>query len=95
MKRLVKTSASFKIPIGVCVNKFDISEEITNEIKNYCNESNIDFLGTIPYDVQVSKAINENKTIADLDSPTKDILYDIYLKSLSMLDLEENKRSVL
>jgi len=47
----------------VCVNKFDINEEVTKEIENFIYENQIVLVGKIPYDDMVMKSINELKPI--------------------------------
>jgi len=47
-----------KIKTFAVVNKFDINEQKTNEIKKYCAENCIAYLGNINYDKTVLDAIN-------------------------------------
>jgi MinD superfamily P-loop ATPase len=41
----------------LCVNKFDINPEMTREIKQYCDEKHLIFVGEIPYDLDMVKAV--------------------------------------
>lgn len=87
LKRLVKTAFILQTKIAVCVNKFDVNIQKSKEIEMFCNEKNIDFLGFIPFDKTVSKAINEGKSIADYDCKARNALYDIYKKTISLLNI--------
>lgn len=78
MKRILDTGAIFEVPTAVCVNKYDINPEICKDIENYCDENKIEFLGTIPYDSAVSKAVNRGISIAEVESPASDALKQIY-----------------
>jgi MinD superfamily P-loop ATPase len=47
----------FHIPSAVCINKFDIFEEGSVQIKATCLDQNIDVLGQIPFDTSVTEAM--------------------------------------
>ena len=56
LERVVKLADHFDIPVLVCVNKYDINEEMTDRIAKYCEENNRRLAGKIPYDAVVTKA---------------------------------------
>lgn len=85
MERILGTAEKFEIPSAVCVNKSDTSIEKTNFIKNLCKENKIDFIGTIPYDKEVSKTINKGLSIADVDCKAKDALLEVYKNTYKIL----------
>lgn len=68
LKRILGVTRHFGIKTSVCINKFDINEEKTNEIENFCNENGIYLLGKIPYDSSVTKAMIELKTVIEFSS---------------------------
>ncbi len=47
----------------VCINKYNINEEISHEIQKFCSDRDVDVIGRIPFDNTVIKAINELKPI--------------------------------
>jgi len=63
LKRIIETSKNFNVQCVVCINKFDINQNMSEEIKSYCNKINIDVIGNIPYDKTVIKALDEGKNI--------------------------------
>jgi len=63
LKRVVELCKHFGVFTMVCVNKFDINEEVTKEIENFIYENQIILVGKIPYDDMVMKSINELKPI--------------------------------
>ena len=87
LQRLVKTAGTLQTKLAVCVNKWDISPENTEKIQAFCQESEIPFLGKIPYDPQASRAVNAGRSIADLDCPARDALYSIYQKTSALLGI--------
>lgn len=89
MKRVLKTINHFDTKAVVCVNKGDTCPENTRFIEEYCKEQTIPYMGTIPYDSMVSKAINKGVSIAQIDCPAKDALQKIYKNVLEELYKEE------
>jgi MinD superfamily P-loop ATPase len=57
LQRVAGLTAHFSIPTGVCVNKYDLNQQITDEIKTYCSEHDLSFIGEIPYDLVVVEAL--------------------------------------
>lgn len=91
LKRLVKTARTFQAKLAVCVNKWDVSPEHTDAVKEFCKEENIPFAGTIPYDKNVSLAVNAGKSIADVDCPAREALKNIYETVNRLLRKEEKE----
>lgn len=66
LERVVSLAADhFHIPTFVCVNKFDLNEEMTDQIESFCRNRNIGFVGKIPYDTVVTEAMVQAKTIIE------------------------------
>lgn len=61
--RVVALCQRFGILILVCINKFNINEEISQEIQSFCKDQSLNVVGKIPYDDTVMKSINELKSI--------------------------------
>ena len=57
LMRVNATLKHFKIPTMLCINKADIDPDSTKNIIKYANENQIDFLGEIPYDDSVIRAV--------------------------------------
>ena len=89
MKRILKTCHTFGTKTVVCINKYDTSVEKAQEIEEFCKKENIPFLGVIPYDPQVPKAINQGLSIAKVDCPARAALQEIYGKVINLLKCDE------
>lgn len=61
--RVVELCEHFRIFTMVCINKYDINEEVAREIENFVNDKALKLVGKIPYDDTVMKSINELKPI--------------------------------
>jgi len=57
MDRILGLCRHFKIEALVCVNKYDINEENTGNITQYCKDRNVSIAGYIPYDEIVTEAM--------------------------------------
>ncbi|MPM90618.1 Electron transport complex subunit RsxB [bioreactor metagenome] len=64
LKRIIETAAHFGASCAVCINKYDISTEISDEIERYCASLSVPVAGRIPYDETVVKAVNRCESIA-------------------------------
>lgn len=63
LMRVVSLCKHFEVFTMVCINKYDINEEITKEIEKFVEDNNLVLIGKIPYDDTVIKSINELKPI--------------------------------
>lgn len=63
LMRVVALCEHFGVFTMVCVNKYDINEEVVREIENFVNDKGLELVGKIPYDDTVMKSINELKPI--------------------------------
>lgn len=78
MERIIKTAQIFNVGVAVCVNKCDTSLEQTENIVEFCRKNNIEFVGKIPYDKEVSKAINSGMNVAKVDCSASRALKKVY-----------------
>jgi len=85
MERILHTAEIFHTPTCVCVNKADVNSELTGQIKRFCEEKQIPFVGTIPYDPAAVTAINSGKTIVDLDCLSGRAMRKIFAESMRLL----------
>ncbi len=86
LQRVVKTAAMLCTPVAVCINKWDASPDKAQKIEEYCAEQNIPFVGKVPYDKRASQAINAGVSIAEYDCPARDALYDVYQRTMAVLE---------
>ena len=70
LKRVAQLARQFDVKTAVCVNKFDLNEEITGNIEEYCRSVGIENLGRIPYDKTVIEALVRGEAVVlSGDSP--------------------------
>lgn len=56
MERIVRLISHFNIPMGLCINKFDINVGFAGRMEEYAAEKGITVLARIPYDALVTRA---------------------------------------
>lgn len=79
LDRVVQLARHFQIPAMVAVNKFDINEEITGEVEEYCREHKLASAGHIPYDVSFTQAQLAKQSIVEYDDgPTTSAIQTLW-----------------
>lgn len=87
LKRILDVTRHFGINSLVCINKFDLSPEMSREIESFCKEESIDLIGKIPFDrnivnnarqeISVEKLLKTNagKAIEDIWDKVKSFVF--------------------
>jgi len=85
MQRVAELAAHFKVPGLVCINKFDLNEEMTRQIEEYAVKRNMQLLGRIPFDPLFIKAMIAGKNILEHapESQAAKAVIDIWKKLVS------------
>ena len=67
MERVLATTAHFRVPALVCINKADIYPAGTAQIEAYCQERSIEVVGHIPFDATVTEAMVQGQPVTAFD----------------------------
>ncbi len=65
LERIARLTRHFDIPAAVIINKSDINPDYTGSILDYCKTNNMQVLGEIPYDGEISEAQCQGKAITE------------------------------
>jgi len=68
LERVMNLAKHFRVPLYVCVNKWDINPELCMEIEKSCVSSNAVFLGKISYSEAVTAAQIQGKSLIEYNS---------------------------
>ena len=68
LKRVNELAAFLNVPAMLCVNKFDINPEMSDKIKSYAVEHNMKFVGSVPYDTDVTAAMVAQQSLVDFSN---------------------------
>ncbi len=85
MERILKTARGFQTRAVVCINKYDVNLDNARKIEEYCIIEKIPYVGRIPFDPEAVKAINNGKTIVDIDCAAGLAVKSVYKNTMKLL----------
>jgi MinD superfamily P-loop ATPase len=86
MERIIETAKKFGTKVAVCINKYNTNIKNSEKIVQFCQNNNIPFVGKIPFDQNAIKAINNGKSIIDIDCDAGDATKDVFNKTIKILN---------
>jgi len=84
MERIIKTAEIFRTKTAVCINKYDTNNSNTEKIEAFCRKKGLPYVGKIPFDREAVKAINNGKTIVDVDCPSGQAARQVYKNTMAV-----------
>ena len=85
LNRIIKTVSHFGTEMAICINKYDANKKISKEIETLCENLNIPYIGSIPYDESVVRAVNQGKTIMELPGEASKKVEEIYEETIKLI----------
>ena len=64
-KRVIEVAEHFKIPVKMVVNKYDLNNEMTDRIEQFCKDKGIALIGKIGFDRAVVESMVAGTTIVE------------------------------
>ncbi|MFO7883303.1 MAG: ATP-binding protein [Desulfobacteraceae bacterium] len=87
MERVKTLADQMNVPAFLCINKSDLNQEKSDQIKKSARENNIKFAGEIPFDRDVTASMKEKKSLVEYsDGPAAQAVRDIWKKVSSFMD---------
>lgn len=86
LERILKMIETTRCQVLVCVNRYDLNLERTEQIENFCRERDIGCVGRIPYDPDVVHAVNRGTSIADLSGPAGAALRAVFDRTIASME---------
>jgi MinD superfamily P-loop ATPase len=65
LERIMDVTRHFRIGSIVCINKYDINEENSKRITEFCRQRGVEIVGNIPYDSVVTEAMVAGKPMVE------------------------------
>ena len=65
MERVAQLAAHFKVPVMVCVNKFDLNFDQTEAIEKLAKENNMTIVGRVPFDPVFTESMVLGQTVLE------------------------------
>jgi MinD superfamily P-loop ATPase len=66
LERILGVARHFGVEALVCINKYNLSPEVSEEIALYCRQNSIDLVGKIPFDPAVLAVVKEGRPVESL-----------------------------
>ena len=86
LERVLNLTNHFNIRTAVCVNKHDLNYQMTDSIEAICADRGVVWAGTIPYDISVTAAMVERKSLVEFDQgPATASVRKVWAKMNDML----------
>jgi MinD superfamily P-loop ATPase len=70
LKRVKSLADRMKVPSCLCINKADLNPELAGGMRDWARDSGVAFVGEIPFDPEVIRAMKAGKSLATLESGT-------------------------
>lgn len=67
LQRVLALCRHFRLPVSVCINKYDLNEANTARIRDECRAGGISVAGEIPFEPAVSRALIARKNVVEFD----------------------------
>jgi MinD superfamily P-loop ATPase len=71
MRRVAELAGHFRLPGMVCINKYDLNEEMSREIADYATGHNLALVGRIPFDPVFTRAMLVGKNVLEFEPDTE------------------------
>ena len=65
LKRALELLRHFEVEPLMCVNKYDLNTDNTDEITGFCEENGIAMVGCVPFDPEVTKAMVKGQPVVE------------------------------
>jgi len=82
MQRALQLAKHFNVPAAVCINKYDLNEEMTLEVDEYCRTENLPVLGKIAFNKEFVAAQIQGKAVLELDVPELKTAFQVLLNNI-------------
>ncbi len=94
VERVVKLTNHFRVPTMLCVNRFDINPEVTEEIEDLARRHEVTILPRIPFDPTFVHAMIAGKTIVEYDAeaPAAQRVKEVWQQVLSHEESQETQK---
>jgi MinD superfamily P-loop ATPase len=89
MERVARLAAHFKVPVMVCVNKFDLNFDQTGAIEKLAKENSMTTVGRVPFDPVFTESMVQGQTVLEYvgNSKIRSSISEIWRNIRTQLEL--------
>ncbi len=70
LERILGVAEHFGVPAVVCINRYDINQDISDRIATHCMERGLEVVGRLPYDNDAIRAMISRMTVTEYSEGT-------------------------
>lgn len=86
-RRALELTQHFGVPTLACINKCDLNKEMTREIEAELKEQDVELVGRVPYDEDVTRSQLQEKSVVESScGPASTAISDVWARALTRLD---------
>ncbi len=74
MQRVADLARHFRIPVLICINKFDLNPDMTDTIETKAGQAGLQIVGRIPFNPAFTKAMVDGITLTEYRQADPDLL---------------------
>ena len=94
LERVRQLATHFRIKTTVCINKYDLNQDMTSRIDEHCREMGIEIVGRIPYDAAVTRAqIQKTSVVEFSDGPVSQEIRRMWERVSRILEMNVGSHS--
>ncbi|MGB9901501.1 ATP-binding protein [Methanothrix sp.] len=83
LDRILDLAEHFRIRAMVCINRYDINEEISENIERACDGRGVEMIGRIPFDMNVIDAMVRGVPVVELNTPASHSIKQIWSRLMA------------
>ena len=90
LQRVQKLVKTFSLKAVCIINKYDLNENMSQQIENFLKKEDIKLVGKLPYDETFTKALAKAQTIIEYDENSKlsNLIKDSWIKIKEEVDIK-------
>ena len=91
LKRVNELARFLKVPAMASINKWDINPEMAENIRTYARDSDMTYVGDIPYDKDMTAAMVDQKALVNFsDGPAAQAIRDVWKNVAQFMELKDD-----
>lgn len=87
LKRVIEVVQHFNIPAGLVINKYDLNEEISDQIEAYCQQENIELFTKLPYSRIIVESLKRGELFVDNNQDLRRKMISVKSKLIKNLEV--------
>jgi len=87
LKRVIEVVHHFNIPAGLVINKYDLNEEISDQIETYCKQENIELFTKLPYSRVIVESLKRGEIFVDNNQDLRKRMISVKSKLIKKLEV--------